>query len=614
VGLADPGRAIMRGMTTATPERTPRTFTTIGVIGLGTMGAGIAEVFARTGYSVVGVELNEETLSRGRAHLDHSTGRAVARGKLTEEEQAALLGRITFTTDLAEVKDADLVVEAVVESPEIKKALFHQLDGIVRDDAVIATNTSSLSVTDLSTANSRPGRVVGVHFFNPAPVQNHVEVIRTVVTEPDVLDDVAGLVRAVGKNPVVCGDKAGFIANTLLFGYLNHAVAMYEGHYASREDIDAAMRFGCGYPMGPLALLDLIGLDTAYEILETMYRQGRDRLHAPTPILKQMVTAGMLGRKTGRGFYTYEGPDSPVVVADEKTPSADDKPQLRHTIEVVGVVGTGTMATGIVEVFAKAGYDVVYVGRSQDKVDGVRTTIERSLDKAIQRGKLEESKKSEVLGRLTGTTSLDDLATVDLAVEAIAEDLKIKTTLFENLDEICKQGAILATTTSSLPVIECAQATKRPGDVVGMHFFNPAPVMKLVEVVSTISTAADVAATAHAVSATLGKHAVSCTDRAGFIVNALLFPYLNDAVKMLEAHYATADDIDAAMKVGCGYPMGPFELLDVVGLDVSLAIERELYIEFREPGFAPAPLLEHLVTAGYLGRKTGRGFRDYASR
>jgi 3-hydroxybutyryl-CoA dehydrogenase len=291
-------------MTDAAADRTPRDFKTIGVIGLGTMGAGIAEVFARTGYSVVGVELNDDTLGRGRQHLDHSTARAVARGKLSEEDRDALLGRITFTTQLAELKDADLVVEAVVESPDVKKALIRELDGIVRDDAVIATNTSSLSVTELSTANSRPGRVVGVHFFNPAPVQNLVEVVRTVVTEPDVLEDVAGLVRAVGKNPVVCGDKAGFIANTLLFGYLNHAVAMYEGRYASREDIDAAMRFGCGYPMGPLALLDLIGLDTAYEILETMYRQGRDRLHAPAPILKQMVTAGMLGRKSGRGFYT----------------------------------------------------------------------------------------------------------------------------------------------------------------------------------------------------------------------------------------------------------------------------------------------------------------------
>jgi 3-hydroxybutyryl-CoA dehydrogenase len=156
-------------------------------------------------------------------------------------------------------------------------------------------------------------------------------------------------------------------------------------------------------------------------------------------------------------------------------------------------------------------------------------------------------------------------------------------------------------------------ATGRPRDVVGIHFFNPAPVMKLVEVVHTVATADDVLATAHEVCARLGKHAVDCGDRAGFIVNALLFPYLNDAVKMLEAHYATADGIDTAMKLGCGYPMGPFELLDVVGLDVALAIERALYLEFREPGFAPAPLLEHLVTAGYLGRKTKKGFRDYGA-
>jgi 3-hydroxybutyryl-CoA dehydrogenase len=272
------------------------------------------------------------------------------------------------------------------------------------------------------------------------------------------------------------------------------------------------------------------------------------------------------------------------------------------------------MATGIVEVFAKAGYPVTYVGRTQDKVDTVRATVERSLDKAIQRGRLEESARAGVLANLRGTTSLDDLGSVDIVVEAIAEDLKVKTVLFENLDEICKPGTILATTTSSLPVISLARVTGRPQDVVGMHFFNPAPVMKLVEVVSTVSTADDVAETTRALCAKVGKVAVSCGDRAGFVVNALLFPYLNDAVKMLEAHYATADDIDTAMKYGCALPMGPFELLDVVGNDVSLAIQRELYLEFREPGFAPAPLLEHLVTAGYLGRKTGRGFRDYTSR
>ncbi len=607
----------MRRMTSAPAPS--RTFTTIGILGLGTMGAGIAEVFARHGYAVVGVEKDEDALARGRQYLEHSTTRAVKREKMTDLEQSELLGRITFTTALADVAGADLVIEAVVESLETKKALFRELDRIVGPDTILATNTSSLSVTEISTATSRPGRVVGVHFFNPAPVQQLVEVVRTVVTEEQVLEDVQALMAALGKTPVVCGDKAGFIANTLLFGYLNHAVSMYESRYATREDIDAAMRFGCGYPMGPLALLDLIGLDTAYEILETMYRQGRDRLHAPAPILKQMVTAGWLGRKTGRGFYTYEAPDSPVVVVDDQSPSAETQPQLRHDLRLVGVVGTGTMATGIVEVFAKAGYDVLFVGRGQEKLDGVVAAITRSFDKQIQRGRATEEAKAEVLARITGTLALDDLKDVDLVVEAIAEDLAIKTTLFANLDEICRhgnggRGAILATTTSSLPIIACAQATSRPQDVIGMHFFNPAQVMKLVEVVSTVVTADDVTETTRALCAKLGKVAVSCGDRAGFIVNALLFPYLNDAVRMLEAHYATADDIDTAMKQGCALPMGPFELLDVVGNDVSLAIQRELYLEFREPGFAPAPLLEHLVTAGYLGRKTKRGFRDYGAR
>jgi 3-hydroxybutyryl-CoA dehydrogenase len=589
-----------------------RSFGKIGVIGLGTMGAGIAEVLARSGVAVVGVEVSDAALARGRGHIEHSTARAVKRGKLGDEEQRAIFAAITFSTSLTDVKDADLVIEAIPEKLQLKQRVFADLDGICPAETILATNTSSLSVTEIAVATSRPSRVIGMHFFNPAPVMKLIEVIGTVVTDPQVVTDVEGLVQRLGKVDVTVSDKAGFIANALLFGYLNHAVSMYESRYASREDIDAAMKLGCGLPMGPLALMDLIGIDTAYEILDTMYRQGRDRLHAPAPLIKQMATAGLLGRKTGQGFYRYEQPDSPVVVPGGQGRTGGSAEGAARPVAKVAVVGSGTMAAGLVEVFAKGGYDVTFVARSADKVARLESAVARSMDKAVLRGKLGAADRDAAAGRIAPTTRLDDIGECDLVVEAVVEELSVKKALFAALDEVCRPGAVLASTTSSLPIVECAAATTRPRDVIGMHFFNPAAVMKLVEVVRTVSTDDDVMATATAVCRRLGKHPVLCGDRAGFIVNTLLFPYLNDAVKMLEAHYASADDIDAAMKVGCGYPMGPFELLDVVGLDVALAVQRSLYLEFREPGFAPAPLLEHLVTAGYLGRKTGRGFRDYS--
>jgi 3-hydroxybutyryl-CoA dehydrogenase len=587
---------------------------TVGVVGLGTMGAGIAEVMARNGLEVIAVEADEPRVAVGRGHVEQSTSRAVARGKLTEADQQGLIGRIRFTSTLEDVAAAQLVVEAVPEKLDLKREIFGKLDSICTPDTVLATNTSSLSVTEISVATHDPRRVVGMHFFNPAPVQKFVEIVRTVVTEPAVVDAAAALAQRLGKQPVVVGDKAGFIANALLFGYLNHAVQLYEQRYATREDLDAAMTLGCGLPMGPLALLDLIGLDTAYEILDTMYKQGRDRLHAPAPLLKQLVAARLLGRKTGRGFYTYAEPGSSTVVPDPFGGIPASAPVLgaqAREVRSVGVVGSGTMAAGIAEVFARAGYEVLLVARSPEKAAAVRDRVERSLETAVQRGKLTSQARDGALEAFRGTARLEDLAGVDLVVEAVVEELGVKKALFENLDEICGPGAVLATTTSSLPVIECASATSRPGDVVGLHFFNPAPVMRLVEVVDTVATAPDAVATVLAVAERLGKRAVRCTDRAGFVVNALLFPYLNDAVRMLSGHYASADDIDTAMKAGCGYPMGPFELLDVVGLDVALAIQRALYLEFREPGYAPTPLLEQLVTAGYLGRKTGRGFRTY---
>ncbi|WP_322749632.1 MULTISPECIES: 3-hydroxybutyryl-CoA dehydrogenase [unclassified Frankia] len=609
-------------------------FAKVGVVGLGTMGAGIAEVLARAGIDVVGVELNDETLARGLGHIRHSTDRAVSRGKLTEADRDALFGRIHAGTDLSAVAACGLVVEAVPERIEDKRAVLAELDALCPSGTIIATNTSSLSITELAAGTSRPSRVVGTHWFNPAPVMGLVEIIRTVVTDPAVLADLEMLVTKVGKTAVVAGDRAGFIANALLFGYLNNAVRMLEAHYATREDIDAAMRFGCGHPMGPLALLDLIGLDAAYEILDSIYHTSRDHLHAPAPLLKQLVTAGMLGRKTGRGFYTYAAPDSSEIVdavtSDSVMSSASGTAVGTGTaaasgtaagtgtrrsgapprpVRTIGVIGTGTMASGIIEVAARSGYDVVLRARGQAKIADVRKKIEWSLDKAVAKGRITSDERAATLARVRATTDLAAFADCDLIIEAVVEDLEVKRALFAEIDAIARPGAILATTTSSLPVIECATATSRPQDVVGMHWFNPAQVMRLVEIVPTVLTADDVTATVLEVARAAGKHPVLCADRAGFIVNALLFPYLNDAVRMLEAHYADVEAIDTAMKVGCAHPMGPFELADVVGLDVTLAIVRTLYLEFREPGYAPAPLLEHLVKAGYLGRKTRRGFR-----
>ncbi|MFC1413671.1 3-hydroxyacyl-CoA dehydrogenase family protein [Streptacidiphilus sp. N1-12] len=586
-------------------------FPVVAVVGLGTMGAGIAEITARSGRRVIGVELDATAAAAALHRIEESTAHSVERARMTAEERAGLLSRITVTHELSAAAEAQLVIEEIPEQLELKQELFAELDRICPAGTVLATGTTALSVTRIAAATQRPERVVGLHFFNPAPVMQLVEVVRTVLTSAEVAEAADAFTRGLGKSPVSAGDRAGFIVNGLLFAYLNQAAAMFESRYATREDIDAAMRLGCGLPMGPLALLDLIGVDTAKTVLEAMYAQSHDRLHAPAPILGQLASAGLLGRKTGRGFYRYAAPGSSQVLAEERTEQAGTP---GREVRGVGVCGSGTMATGIAEVFAKAGYRVTLVARSQEKADRALAGLAKSLERQVGKGRLSEADRDAALARVTGSGSLEDLAGADLVLEAVAEDLAVKRELFATLDKICRPGAVLATTTSSLPVIQCATATGRPRDVVGMHFFNPAPAMRLVEVVSTVLTAPEVTATVLEVCATLRKHPVECGDRAGFIVNALLFPYLNDAVRMVEEHYASVDDVDTAMKLGCGYPMGPFALLDVVGLDVSLTIEKVLHGEFREPGLAPAPLLEHLVAAGCLGRKTGRGFRDHARR
>ena len=516
-----------------------------------------------------------------------------------------VMGTATAVPDL---DGCQLVIEATPERADDKRRVIVDLVAAAPQDATIVTTTSVLGVTALALDTCATSRLVGLHLSLPVDERPLVEVVRTVLASEAAVGDAVSFAQATGRTVVEVDDRPGFITARLLYGYLNHAIGMVQNGYASKEDVDAAMRFGCGYPVGPIAMADAIGLDVLRDALAALYEVTGERVHAPAPILKQLVAAGRTGTKSGGGFYSYD--DAGAVVADEAGAAATGADA--RSVSSVGVIGSGTMATGIIEVFAKSGFDVTFVARSDEKVARVTAALTKSLDKQVDKGRLSVEDRDAVLARVGGVTSVDGLDQVDLVVEAVVEDLDVKLQLFRDLDRICKPGAVLATTTSSLPVIEMAAVTSRPADVVGLHFFNPAPIMKLVEIVKTTETAPDVVATAWDICARTKKVGVECGDRGGFIVNALLFPYLNDAVRLLDAHYASKEQIDEAMKAAAGFPMGPFTLLDVVGNDVSLAIQEVLLDEFNDPGFEPADSLRAVVEAGFLGRKTGRGFYDYA--
>jgi len=281
-------------------------------------------------------------------------------------------------------------------------------------------------------------------------------------------------------------------------------------------------------------------------------------------------------------------------------------------VELVGVIGGGTMGAGIAEVCAKAGSNVLILETKQEFADAAQARIANSIGKGVARGKITQEEADAAVSRVRVTLDIEEFADRDLVIEAAPEIEALKFEIFGKLDKIVKPSGILATNTSSIPVIKIANATQRPSQVVGVHFFNPVPVMPLVEIVVSLVTSEEtVAAVTEFARDTLGKKAVRAGDRAGFIVNALLIPYLCDAVRMLESGYASAEDIDEAMKGGCGYPMGPLTLLDTVGLDVALAAAESLYAEFAQPNYAPPALLRRKVDAGHLGRKTGQGFYSY---
>jgi 3-hydroxybutyryl-CoA dehydrogenase len=280
--------------------------TSVGVIGGGVMGSGIVEVCARVGLRTMFLEADDPLVAAGRDRIERSLSRAVDRGKLGAEDRDGALDRISGTTEVGDLAEVDLVIEAATEDPEIKRSLFARLDRVTRPEVVLASNTSSIPIVELGAATERPDRVVGMHFFNPVPVMDLIEIVRSIATSDETVEFARAFGALLGKETVLSRDRAGFIVNTLLVPYLNGAVRMLDEGFASREDIDSAIRLGLAHPMGPLTLMDLIGLDTCLHIADVLYEEFRDPAFAPPPMLKRMVTAGRLGRKSGRGFYEYE--------------------------------------------------------------------------------------------------------------------------------------------------------------------------------------------------------------------------------------------------------------------------------------------------------------------
>jgi len=502
----------------------------VAVVGLGTMGAGIAEVFARAGIGVVAIEADEAALNRGLGILDASLSRAVSRGRITAADQAEIRGRVRPAAGFSAAAGVDLAIEVVPEQLQIKRQIFAELDRVCSPEAILATNTSSLSVTAIAAGTANPGRVVGMHFFNPAPVMRLVEVVSTVLSAEGVPDAVAALARRLGKTPVQVADRAGFVANALLLPYLNHAISLLDAGYSSAADIDLACTAGIGLPMGPLALLDMIGLDTSLAILEVLHGEfGGDR-YVPAALLRRLVEAGRTGRKSGRGIYTYPGGADPR--SDAGPGEAGSPP------DTVTLIGSGDSAEAeLASVLAAAGINVT------------RNAAHRS-------------------------------------------DL------------------ILIAAQAGRPVLPAALAAGRADEAVGMHLPGTLAPGSLAEVVQTSLSSPVAVSTGMALAAKLGLSAVLAPDRPGFLVGALLYPHLADAVRMVQDGYASAADVNTAMTLGCGYPTGPFELLDTAGPTTVLAGLEAMYDAYGYPSFAPPPLLAEHAAAGIAFTRRGAGPRS----
>ncbi|WP_414725863.1 3-hydroxyacyl-CoA dehydrogenase NAD-binding domain-containing protein [Streptomyces sp. 796.1] len=549
------------------------TVRTAAVVGLGAAGTELARRLTGAGIRTIGVEPDPEAAARAR--------------------RACAAHPIEVTAELSAVAAADLVLEAVPEPEPTKRAVLAAVAGHRRADALVVTTALSTPVGEL--ADAAGGPLLALRFAR-ADRLDAAEVARPPHTPDEVVQRVQQTLGAAGTTLHEVPDRPGSLAPGLLLGLLNQAAWMCHQGYVEAEPLETAVRLGCGWSDGPLAVLAAIGHRTAADILHGLHQRLGDR-YAPAPLL----SGPPLVPHHGAGHPT---PDAPTEGASAA--ASDPAPEAAAPPRTVAVIGSGTMATGIAEVFLRAGLRTLLVARTDAKAVAAREAVEFGL---LRTGWSDEQ-VATALERWSGRTELAAVADADLVVEAVVEDLAVKRQTFAALGALCRPGTVLATTTSALPVAACAAAANRPRDVLGLHFFNPAATMDLVELVRTEHTGPAALATARAALAAAGKVAVECGDRTGFVVNALLFPYLNDALTALADPGVRPALLDTVMKSVGGQPLGPTRLLDVVGADVALQVQRLLYESSGRPELAPADLLHRLVDRGYLGRKSaGRGVR-----
>jgi 3-hydroxybutyryl-CoA dehydrogenase len=590
----------------------------VGVVGMGTMGSNIAIVCIRGGVETAACEANESALQAGMDRVRSFLEAGVQKGKNSPEDRDAMLGRLTGTTSLTELADCDLVIEAINENRDDKNALLQKLDAILDENAILASNTSTLSITNMGAASGRPGRTIGTHFCLPAALNKTVEAAPGLLTSEETMADTTAFLEKVGQIPIRVKDTPGFILNYFLIPFQNDCIRLIEAGYTTAADIDTGLRLGLGYKMGIMRLLDIEGLDIHRTVSLSLYEQLKDPRYFPPPLVDKMIDAGHLGTKTGKGFYNYEKPGVFGVAESKPEEGASrdisrGKP-LSDAVRKVGVIGLGTMGSGIAQVCVTAGLEVIGIEANAEVLEAGLGRIRKNLDGAVKRGKMSEADKTAALDRLRGGGDLNELSDCDLIIEVVVENIGVKLDIFEKLESIAKKDAIFASNTSCLSVTAMAAKTKRPERVLGLHFFNPPYAMPLVEVVEAIQTAPEIVEFGIAFCQRIGKTPIPVKDRPGFLVNRLLVPYLNHAAQAFDDGLADRETFDKAIHMGLGHPMGPLTLLDLVGIDVQKFVADAMAEELGEARFVAPPLLSRMVSANWLGRKTGRGFYEYTPK